>query len=98
MSCDDHVTVVGGSCDCHVILQLEKKASSGRVNRAKLRRLASVFSTGDVSSDLAKYNQLKVRETHTHTPHSHTHTHDTHTNSLTHTTHTTHTHRRERSS
>ena len=44
------------SCD----LQLEKKASSGRVNRAKLRRLASVFSTGDVSSDLAKYNQLKV--------------------------------------
>jgi histone-lysine N-methyltransferase SETD1 len=42
--------------------KLEKKASSGRINRAKLRRLASVFSTSDVSSDLAKYNQLKARK------------------------------------
>ena len=34
--------------------------SSGRVNRANQRKLASLFSAGDVSSDLAKYNQLKV--------------------------------------
>ena len=31
------------------------------MNRANQRRLASVYSTGDISSDLAKYNQLKVR-------------------------------------
>ena len=43
-----------------MVTQLEKKVSSGRVNRANQRRLASVFSTGDISSDLAKYNQLKV--------------------------------------
>ena len=52
------------SCDsqCILLCQLDKKVtSSGRVNRANQRRLASVFSTGDVSSDLAKYNQLKVR-------------------------------------
>ena len=36
-------------------------SSSGRGNRASQRRLASVFSSGDISSDLAKYNQLKVR-------------------------------------
>lgn len=36
--------------------------SSGRVNRANQRKLASLFSAGDVSSDLAKYNQLKARK------------------------------------
>lgn len=35
--------------------------SSGRVNRAKQRKLASLYSAGDLSSDLAKYNQFKVR-------------------------------------
>ena len=34
--------------------------SSGRVNRAKQRKLASLYSAGDLSSDLAKYNQFKV--------------------------------------
>lgn len=41
----------------------EKKAkSSGRVNRATQRKLASLFSSGDVSSDIAKYNQLRARK------------------------------------
>ena len=47
----------------HSTLCSQEKAlvsSSGRVNRANQRRLASVFSSGDISSDLAKYNQLKV--------------------------------------
>ena len=39
---------------------LKQNKSSGRVNRANQRKLASLFSAGDVSSDLAKYNQLKV--------------------------------------
>ena len=34
--------------------------SSGRVNRANQRKLASLYSAGDTSSDLAKYNQFKV--------------------------------------
>ncbi len=42
---------------CGTVLQSK---SSGRVNRANQRKLASLFSAGDVSSDLAKYNQLKV--------------------------------------
>lgn len=36
--------------------------SSGRVNRANQRKLASLYSAGDMSSDLAKYNQFKVSE------------------------------------
>ena len=35
--------------------------SSGRVNRANQRKLASLYSAGDVSSDIAKYNQFKVQ-------------------------------------
>ena len=34
--------------------------SSGRKNRANQRKLASLYSAGDVSRDLAKYNQFKV--------------------------------------
>ena len=44
-----------------LVVLLQNK-SSGRVNRANQRKLASLFSAGDVSSDLAKYNQLKVSE------------------------------------
>lgn len=44
------------------LVWLLQNKSSGRVNRANQRKLASLFSAGDVSSDLAKYNQLKVSE------------------------------------
>lgn len=42
-----------------LVVSLQVK-SSGRVNRAKQRKLASLYSAGDVSSDIAKYNQFKV--------------------------------------
>ena len=31
------------------------------MNRANQRKLASLYSAGDISSDLAKYNQFKVQ-------------------------------------
>ena len=43
-----------------LLLSFQAK-SSGRVNRANQRKLASLYSAGDVSSDLAKYNQFKVQ-------------------------------------
>ena len=45
----------------HTHIHTQQNKSSGRVNRANQRKLASLFSAGDISSDLAKYNQLKVQ-------------------------------------
>ena len=46
-----------------VLVGVAQVKSSGRVNRANQRKLASLYSAGDVSSDIAKYNQFKVQST-----------------------------------
>jgi histone-lysine N-methyltransferase SETD1 len=42
--------------------QKEGNKTSGRVNRAKQRRLASDFASAEISSDLIKYGHLKARK------------------------------------
>ena len=54
-----HIHIVYCVRDLIPILQ-SQPSSSGHGNHASQRRLASVFSSGDISSDLAKYNQLRV--------------------------------------
>ena len=54
-----HIHTVYCVKDLFPILQ-SQPSSSRHGNRASQHRLASVFSSGDISSDLAKYNQLRV--------------------------------------